>query len=115
LQVEHFIYALINDGYKLAKSPGAEKLLSEDNFQVVCHIGDKMAEPTQVQMWFPTENVYALSLIEPTNDKFGRRGTWNHTILIKLGDFLPSLMSQFLIHKTEKLPKKLEPIKVERV
>jgi hypothetical protein len=87
IQCEHFIYALFNEGYKLHATPNLKKLLNDDNLKYLCHIGDKTKQETVVQVWFPTENLLSVSSIHQTSDKYGRKGIWNHTILVSAEDY----------------------------
>jgi len=109
---EHFIYALTqNNGYVLLKSPNVEQMLTTENLNYLCHIGDNATEETYIQVRFTNEDLLACSYVKPTQDKYHRNGVWNHTIIIKLKDYLKLVETHF-IPETDKLPEKLEPIKV---
>lgn len=115
---EHFIYALFNVGaYRLIKSPDAEKLLSEENFSRLCHLTDKIQKPEEQAQWFPDENVLAISFLRPTTDEYGRKGGWNHTILIKVVDYCVltdpvALFRRHFIREFGNPPEMLQPLQV---
>jgi len=117
---EHFVYALTNgsSGYQFVKSPKAEKLLSEENFLKLLHIGDNITQACTIPQWFPTEDILTFSHIIPVSDEHGRKGVWNHTIMIRFYDFYNLLQPEpifdkHFISKVDRLPKSLEPLQVE--
>ena len=120
IQCEHFIYALFNNrGYRLIKSAGVDGLVDDDNLYFLCHIGDNTPEPVTIQLRLPNEDLLAVSHVAPTEDEYGRRGVWNHTILIKLNDYLqltqPSTMLQpYFINQTKEPPYELNPLTIKK-
>jgi len=89
IRCEHLIYALIEGiGYKLYQTPNASKLLSKQNLQYLYHVGDNAEQEVYLQIWFPTENVLAVTYIRPVRDEYTRDGVWNHTILLPITDYL---------------------------
>ena len=97
IQCEHFIYGLDpRSGIHLKKSAGVNTLLSDDNLQLLCHIGDTVTQTTFFHTWFPTDNLLAVSRVHPVHDDYGRTGFWNHTILIPFHDYLKLTQPQVL-------------------
>jgi len=84
---EHFIYAMFpKQGYKLIKSRGLSTHVSTDNLYFLRSLGNNIYEETCLQVYFPKERVFAVSYLKPTTDTYGRRGVWNHTIIVPSND-----------------------------
>jgi len=102
-------------GYHLVKTDNAKNLLSKENF---AKLQDLKGEGT-VPLWWSEERVVTVSLLRQVKDEFGRRGTWNHTILIPALDYVAatdpvSLLEQYFMEPTDKPPRTLKPLKVEK-
>ncbi len=111
--VEQFLFALADDGrYYFIKSPGVELILSDSNIQDL-----RMRKRDNGPQWLPTEQVVAIQHIEPTSDKSGREGVWNHTILIPIREYIQhswmnpiSSLNRLFLSKSGSLPARLESI-----
>jgi hypothetical protein len=115
---EHFLHALFPDvGIKLLKSPRLWQLVDTPLQTYLQHLADHATEPTVIQMWFPDRNLISVSYVKPVTDQHGRQGTWNHTIIVKIDEFLqisqPStILSPFLIRSLDAPPQVFPPIEV---
>ena len=115
---EHFLYALFPDvGIKLVKTPNLWRLINSTTMQFLQHLGDHVQDATTVQMWFADLKLVTVSYLKPVTDQHGRKGVWNHTILISIDDYLqisqPStLLSPHLIRSLAAPPQQLTPIQV---
>jgi hypothetical protein len=120
IQCEHFIYGIFPKvGYKLVKSSKADKLLSEENFQLLMDLGKRINTEGVVQLWFPTEKTLTATYLCPSSDEYGRQGMWNHTILLNIDDYLKlkppeltGIFNSYFIHGLTSIPKRLEPLQI---
>jgi hypothetical protein len=117
LKCEQFIYAMFdNYGYKPPiVSPNLLHIISQDMLQKLIHVGDKEKHETIIPLYWEPEKLITISYIKLVEDKFGRQGIWNHTIIIRVKDFIyyaqPTLLIQkYFIRDEESLPLKLEPL-----
>jgi hypothetical protein len=122
LQLEHFIYGLEKkNGIQIYKSKGVTALIGDNHLQFLCHVGDNVAEETYFQIWLPGDKpVLAVSRVHPVKDEYGRKGVWNHTILIDFNDYLQltqpqSLFSPYFIRALDESKNytPLQPITIE--
>ena len=89
ITLEHFIYGYFPGvGYKLIKSPGVDKLLTNSMLNLLCHLGNGTKKEIRIQVWLRNENLVSISLIKPVTDEYGRSCVWNHTILVPIQAFL---------------------------
>lgn len=115
MKAEQFIYGLFEGyGIKLIKSPGLNNLLNGEIIEYLCQLREKK-EPIS-NLW--PNGVITVTKVHSTQDEYGRDGVWNHTIALRLMDYLaymqPSkVLTPHFIKKLQKPPSKLEPIKVE--
>jgi hypothetical protein len=113
MKAEHFIYALFEGyGIKLIKSPGLNELLNGELIDYLCKL-----ERDKEILW--PNGVITVSRVHPAHDEHGRDGVWNHTIALRLMDFLAhvqpnKILSDMFIDGLEKPPKMLKPLKVEK-
>lgn len=112
MQLEQIIYGLFNGrGYRIIKSPGVDKLLSDDSQQrLIKIIENSSSYKTTIPMQFPTENVLTLSRCMQVADEYGRKGVWSHTVLVRASDFVWELKPYLKDVPSEKPPKTLEAI-----
>ena len=104
------MYGLFNGrGYRLVKSSGVDKRLSDDSLQRLIKIIERQKAEAVLPMHWPTENVLTLSHVVPTTDEYGRAGVWCHTVIAPIADFVWQLQP-YLAGPQEKPPKTLEPI-----
>jgi hypothetical protein len=100
--IQHFLYGLFDyAGYQLLKTPLVDQLLTRQHFQELLHIGNYDTKESLHRTYFPQEQVLALhrtyfpqeqvlaySLCIPRMDSYGRKGVWNHTLLLTFKDYL---------------------------
>lgn len=116
--VEHFIYGYVpKNGYRLVKSRGVTRLLSDTQLQYLSHMGDRATELTYSQFWFPDSDVLAISKITPVKDEYHRDAVWNHTLLVNMRDYLeytkPShVFDAYFLPQQTTLSNPLPPIEV---
>lgn len=118
IKCEHFIYNLWPDeGYKLLKSLGVTSLISSDTLRDLCLIGEQVSSETIMEMWWHKEKVVTISFIRPTQDKDNRKGSWNHTIIIPIMDYLKltqpkTIFAPYFIKELTEPPESLESITI---
>lgn len=100
-------------GYKLIKSRGINTLLSSENMALLRSLGNNIHKEQCFRVYFPNNDVFAISFLRPTVDRFGRKGSWNHTILIPT-DALTTLLHPHFIHNLDAPPISLEPIMIDQ-
>ena len=112
MKAEQFIYGLFKGyGIKLIKSPGLNGLLNGEIIEYLCQLTERK-EPVS-NLW--PNGVITVTKVHSTQDEYGRDGVWNHTIAMRLMDYLaymqPSkvLASHFVAVLKEPV-EKLEPI-----
>ena len=114
--VEQFVYGLLNgDELETLTTPKLHTLLTEEEFLMLCHIGDK--ETTVVRKEYVTANWLSISYIVPMCDVDGRRANWNHTFVIKLTDYLAytqptNLVQHHVIQSSDQLPDRLKALQL---
>ena len=115
MKAEHFIYGLFKGhGIKLIKSPGLNNLLNGEIIDYLCQLSEKK-EPIS-NLW--PNGVITVTKVHSTQDQYGRDGVWNHTIAMRLMDYLacmqPSkILAPYFVANLKEPVKKLEPITVE--
>lgn len=97
-------------GIKLIKSSGLNNLLTTEMVDYLCELHEN-----KEHVW--PNGVVTVTSVHQTQDEYGRNGIWNHTIAMKLLDYLaymqPSkLLQPYFIEKLDKPPTWLEPLTV---
>lgn len=116
---QQFIYGLFNDyGYKTIKTDGVDTILSKQSFQQLKGLRlEPEQQSTIIQMHFQTEDAITVTLLQRTNDKYGRTGILNHTIIIKTADYLnhfpPSQLVKNHFINNLNSPPNLQPLIIE--
>ena len=89
MQCEHFVYGLFPEGYQTYKSRGVTDILTEQSYHnlLALRLPQGQKEAT-VQMMLPTEDVITISHLQRKVDNYGREGIWNHTIIMRISDYL---------------------------
>ena len=89
ISCDHFVYALFDGiGYKLIKTRNVVRILGDRNVSYLAHLGDRLDGDAYIQIWWPTEKAVTVSYVSPRHDEYGRKGVWNHTIILPIHDFL---------------------------
>lgn len=117
MQCEQILYALFNGvGYKTIQTSNVDNLITEQNLDRLKTL--KASSQTHVH-WLETEKIVALSQVHLTHDEYGRKGVWNHTILLNITDYIsytqtrPAQTLDTYFLKALPSPKtKLEPIQI---
>jgi len=116
MKLEHFIYGMFKGyGIKLIKSPGLNMMLNGEIIDYLCQLTTKKDADGYSNLW--PNGVITITHIHSTHDEYGRNGVWNHTIAMRLMDYLAymqpaKMLSSHFIVKLEKPPKQLKPITV---
>lgn len=113
MKLEQFIYGMFKDyGIKLIKSPGLNDLLNGDIIDYLCNLkaGDYS------NLW--PNGTITVTRVTKTNDEYGRDGVWNHTVVMRLMDYLAymqpaKMLSRHFISVLDKPPSQLKQITVE--
>jgi len=89
----HWFYVGLYHGnfYPLTKSPLVDQLLSHDHLHQLIHLNDYAQSREVRRTYFPDEQVLAYTLLLPRQDRFGRNGVWNYTVLFTFHDYLQYL------------------------
>lgn len=117
IECEHFVYGPFpNVGYKLIKSSGVDKLLTAERINYLCRLTPNNKQRV-VMAWLKEEDLVSISYIQKTQDDYGRTGVWNHTVLVKVRDFLsmvpPDNFAKHFIQVTPVPPENpLKPLKI---
>lgn len=94
MKAEQFIYALFKGyGIKLIKSPGLNNLLNSDIINFLC----QLFEPREYNYFWPN-GVITTTYIQQVKDEYGRSGVYNHTIAVKVSDYLAYLPPNEILH-----------------
>jgi len=116
---EHFLYALYNGyGTRLTQSSNVDKMLNEQSLRQIYGLTHNLKEETIQCLWFPDEQVITASFLKPVVDEHGRKGSYNHTILLTLNDYFklapPSLILEKHFIKNQTVPPDmLKPLEVK--
>lgn len=101
LKIAQFLFASFNRiGYKLIKSHGLDKIISEGSTIYLCRQAGKRDKQTFVHAFLPAEKLLTISCITPDHDSSGRQTSHNRTIVISTLD-LEQLLKPVL---TEEIP-----------
>jgi len=113
MKAEQFIYALFEGyGIKLIKSPGLNDLLTGEIIDYLCQLTSDKSN-----LW--PNGVITVSKVHATHDEFGRDGVWNHTIALRLMDYLAymqpnKMLASYFIKNLDKPPRSLESLEVKK-
>ena len=118
MKCEQIVYGLFNGyGYVLTKTDGVDKIVSDKMLKTLLSL-----QHDEQLLWpphHPNKEFYiSCTRIEPIEDEYKRVGVFNSTILIPLTEYLAytqplRLVKPHFARRTEKPPKKLEPIEVK--
>ena len=114
LQFEHFIYGQFNGvGYRTIKTKHVHEVLTDQSFHELCQLRGSGIQQTLLHR----ERYVAVTYLGYTLDEWGRRNTWNHTILIPVEDYFslhpPTLFDACFIREGDVVPEKLEPLRID--
>lgn len=85
MTVEHIFYGMVDGKIVYHKSKGVTKILTDKSLQFLRNLrknGDGQ------YLWFPTEQVIALSRVIEVKDEHGRHWVQNKTLLIPIHDYI---------------------------
>lgn len=106
---EHFVYA---HKHGLIKSPNVEQILTKKSLQHLINLTGNSI----IQTWLP-EGIVAITYLQHSQDMYGRKTLWNHTILVSPQDYFslnpPSVFEPYFIKRLGKRTKSLEALRVE--
>ena len=87
---EEFRYGLVNGSIKFQpSSPQVKKLLNQQSLDKL--IGLRLPKNTDsnfTQLHFSTEDLITVTSLTKAEDSYGRTSTDNHTVIIKISDYL---------------------------
>jgi hypothetical protein len=118
VRCEHFIYGLFpNIGYRLIATPRLPHLICASTFTTLKNLGMHADSKVTFQIYWEAERVISVSTVRPMTDVHGRKGVWNHTILISLDDYLKltqphTILAPFSIAPLNDPPRTLSPLVV---
>lgn len=113
MKAEHFIYGLFKGyGIKLIKSPNLNNLLTGEIIDYLCNL----KEPKDYSNLWPN-GIITVTHVHSVNDEYGRDGVWNHTIAMRLMDYLEfaqplKIFASHFIIDLPSPPKTLETITI---
>jgi len=116
LLVEHFLYTIFEgDNYDVKESSGVETLLSPDFYLYLQHLGDKAPTETRLHGFFPEEGVITETYIQLFQDRYHRNYVWNHTLIVKIDDYIQftrpdMLFNKYFIKAYNQVPSSFKPI-----
>lgn len=117
MKCEQFYYGLFDHyGIKLVKSPNLNSLLTSEIVEYLCQLGGKNKEPEEYSNLWPN-GVITVTRVHRTHDEYGRNGVWNHTIAVRLMEYLAyaqptKVLSRHFKDKPKVPPVILEPITI---
>jgi len=80
---------LDGNSYKLVTSPNTKRWLKPESLSTLCNLRLNSTKQSDIiQLHFPTEDIISVSHLKRTQDQYGRVGHINHTILIRITDYL---------------------------
>jgi len=114
IKVGQFIFASFNRiGYKLIKSHGLDKIISEGSIIHLCRQGGKRDQQTFIHAFLPNEKLLTISCITPALDSSGRQTSQNRTLIIKTTDIEEALKPILTENMPTNPPKELIEIKLK--
>lgn len=120
IRCEHFIHALFNGyGIRLKQTSKVDKMLSEQNLRRLYELGNRIRKEQIKYLYFPDEQVISASFLKPVQDEHGRRGSYNHTILVPLNDYFSiappaDMFADSFIKDLKAPPDTLKPLEVKK-
>lgn len=113
LKLGQFIFSSFNRiGFRLIKSRGLDKIISEGSVIHLCRQGGKRDQQTFIHAFLPDEKLLTISCITPTLDSSGRNTSQNRTIIINTTE-LEEIFKQLLTANIPlQPPKELDEINV---
>ena len=117
---EHFIngYSPKQKRMLFLKSEGLNERLEPDDLAFLLRQGATDGKETVTLTPVCKTKVFALSFLKPTVDEYGRRGVWNHTILVPCSQMIKGLridqiFSPFFIREDNGVKAPLKALQVE--
>ena len=98
MQSGQFIIGMVNGIIEAYQSIGVEKLLPEENLRFLYDLGKYNSEGKFIYQW-ASSNAISKTVLIQKSDGEGRKGTINHTVIIKF-DSLADILdhTDFLKH-----------------
>lgn len=120
IKCEHFVngYSASQKRMIFLKSEGLSERLEPEDLVFLLRQGATDGKETVALTPVCKSKAFALSFLKPTVDEYGRRGVWNHTILVPCGQILKGLrveevFSPFFIKEGDGVKAPLKPLQVE--
>jgi len=118
MKCEHFLIGYFPGlGQRVARSPRVNEILSFEAWQHLLRQGGNLTSELVTVTNLCNEKMMAVSYLKPTVDELGRKGVWNHTVLIPCVDIskaLAALLDPLFIKSLQEAPKtNLEPLDVK--
>ena len=87
---EQMLYGLFsNIGYQTLTSPNVKRILTKQSIEQIKGLKLQHSEESSIiQLHFKTEDAITITHLTRTQDNYGRKGIMNHTIIIKIADYL---------------------------
>lgn len=115
MKLEHFTYGFNGKDYRLTKSSGVDKQLSDAGRHHLCRLGT--IQPRVVATWIPEDEVVARTYLAQKPDDYIRSAMWNHTILIGIHDYIQiqnfDVVDKHFIREGDVAPERLEPLRID--
>lgn len=94
---DNFLMGYWDHRYRVLKSAGVDKVLSEESLQMLKKLGGNIDKPIITVTPVCKDKLFALSYLKPDKDEHSRPTVWNHTILIPCDAILSTLKNHDLI------------------
>ena len=89
IPVAQFSYGLTYSGIdEYAESGNIGEYLPSKAINLLIEQGKEITEETRIVKKFKQEQIISVTNIMPVKDVHGRAGTWNHTILVRVEDYI---------------------------
>ena len=96
---EEFRYGA-DTNYKLKSETNIKQTLKQQSLDTLTSLRLSNNDThKRVTLLFPTEDVITVTNLTKQNDSFGRDGTNNHTIIIKITDYLKQYPPEKMVEK----------------
>jgi hypothetical protein len=117
MKCEHFLIGYFPGlGQRVTRSSRVNEVLSFESWQHLLRQGGNLDSEIVTVTNLCAEKMMAVSYLRPTVDELGRKGVWNHTVLIPCVDIskaLAAVLDPLFIKGLIEAPKaNLEPLDV---
>jgi len=87
-------------------------LLTDKDINTLCSLSQDTV------MWFPDQDIITVTYIQNATDSYGRKGVWNHTIIIEITEYLEhaslkEMFADYARDRTREPPAQLDSLTIK--